>query len=92
MGRVARKYPTGRFILRKSAKVDEEKLYPVYLCYYCNGKKIRQSTSIMAMTKDWNQDANHGIASRTVLLKPVPNASDASVLYVLRVKHYLALV
>ena len=61
MGRVARKYPTGRFILRKSAKVDEEKLYPVYLCYYCNGKKIRQSTSIMAMAKDWNQDANHGI-------------------------------
>ena len=61
MGRVARKYPTGRFYLRTPAKVDEDKLYPVYLCYFCCGKKIRQSTSIMAMTKDWNQDANHGI-------------------------------
>ena len=61
MGRVARKYPTGRFYLRTPAKVDEEKLYPVYLCYFNGGKKIRQSTSIMAMTKDWNQDANHGI-------------------------------
>jgi len=61
MGRVARKYPTGRFFLRMPAKIDEEKLYPVYLCYFNGGKKIRQSTSIMAMTKDWNQDANHGI-------------------------------
>ena len=61
MGRVARKYPTGRFYLRTPAKIDEEKLYPVYLCYFNGGKKIRQSTSIMAMTKDWNQDANHGI-------------------------------
>lgn len=61
MGRVARKYPTGRFFLRTPAKIDEEKLYPVYLCYFIGGKKIRQSTSIMAMTKDWNQDANHGI-------------------------------
>lgn len=61
MGRVARKYPTGRFFLRTPAKIDEEKLYPVYLCYFNGGKKIRQSTSIMAMTKDWNQDANHGI-------------------------------
>ncbi len=61
MGRVARKYPTGRFFLRTPAKIDEEKLYPVYLCYFIGGKKIRQSTSIMAMTKDWNQNANHGI-------------------------------
>lgn len=61
MGRIARKYPTGRFFLRTPAKVDEEKLYPVYLCYFCGGKKIRQSTSIMAMIKDWNQNANHGI-------------------------------
>ena len=61
MGRVARKYPTGRFFLRTPAKIDEEKLYPVYLCYFSGGKKIRQSTSVMAMTKDWNQDANHGI-------------------------------
>jgi len=61
MGRVARKYPTGRFFLRTPAKIDEEKLYPVYLCYFSGGKKIRQNTSIMAMTKDWNQDANHGI-------------------------------
>lgn len=61
MGRVARKYPTGRFYLRTPAKVDEDKLYSVYLCYFCCGKKIRQSTSVMAMTKDWNQDANHGI-------------------------------
>ena len=61
MGRVARKYPTGRFFLRTPAKVDEGKLYPIYLCYFCCGKKIRQSISIMAMIKDWNQDANHGI-------------------------------
>ena len=61
MGRVARKYPTGRFILRTPAKVDEGKLYPIYLCYFCGGKKVRQSTSVMAMTKDWNQNANHGI-------------------------------
>lgn len=61
MGRIARKYPTGRFFLRTPAKVDEGKLYPVYLCYFCAGKKVRQSTSIMAMTKDWHQDANHGI-------------------------------
>ena len=61
MGRVARKYPTGRFFLRTPAKIDEEKLYPVYLCYFSGGKKIRQSTSIMAMIKDWNQNANHGI-------------------------------
>ena len=61
MGRVARRYPQGRFFLRTSATVDEGKLYPIYLCYFCNGKKVRQSTSIMAMTKDWNQDANYGI-------------------------------
>ena len=61
MGRIARKYPTGRFFLRTPTKVDEEKLYPIYLCYFCGGKKVRLSTSIMAMTKDWNQDANHGI-------------------------------
>ena len=61
MGRVARKYPQGSFFLRTPAKVDEEKLYPIYLSYFCNGKKIRQNTSIMAMAKDWNQGANHGI-------------------------------
>lgn len=61
MGRVARKYPTGRFFLRTPTKVDEEKLYPIYLCYFCSGKKIRWSTSILAMAKDWNQKANHGI-------------------------------
>ena len=61
MGRVARKYPQGRFFLRTPARVDEEKLYPIYLCYFCDGKKIRQSTSIMTMIKDWNQDANHGV-------------------------------
>ena len=61
MGRVARKYPTGGLFLRTPAKVDEGKLYPVYLYYFCGGKKIRQSTSIMAMIKDWNQNANHGI-------------------------------
>ena len=61
MGRIARKYPTGRFFLRTPAKVDEEKLYPVYLCYFCEGKKIRQNTNIMSMKKDWNQNANHGV-------------------------------
>ncbi len=61
MGRVARRYPQGRFFLRTPTKVDEEKLYPIYLCYFCGGKKIRQSTSIMSMIKDWNQSANHGI-------------------------------
>lgn len=61
MGRIARKYPTGRFFLRTPAKVDEEKLYPVYLCYFCGGKKIRQNTNIMSLKKDWNQNANHGI-------------------------------
>ena len=61
MGRVARKYPTGRFFLRTPAKIDEEKLYPVYLNYFCGGKKIRQSTDIRCMVKDWNPDANHGI-------------------------------
>ena len=61
MGRVARKYPQGSFSLRTPTKVDEEKLYPIYLCYFCSGKKIRWSTSILAMVKDWNQKANHGI-------------------------------
>lgn len=61
MGRVARKYPQGRFFLRTPTKVDEGKLYPIYLCYFCGGKKIRQSTSIMAMPNEWNQDANYGI-------------------------------
>ena len=61
MGRVARKYPMGRFFLRTPAKVDEDKLYPVYLYYFCGGKKIRQSTSVLALAKDWNQKANHGI-------------------------------
>ena len=61
MGRVARKYPQGSFSLRTPTKVDEEKLYPIYLCYFCGGKKIRWSTSILAMAKDWNQNANHGI-------------------------------
>jgi integrase len=61
MGRVARKYPQGSFFLRTPTKVDEEKLYPIYLCYFCGGKKIRWSTSILAMAKDWNQNANHGI-------------------------------
>ena len=61
MGRVARKYPQGSFSLRTPTKVDEEKLYPIYLCYFCSGKKIRWSTSILAMAKDWNQKANHGI-------------------------------
>ena len=61
MGRVARKYPTGRFYLRTPAKVDEDKLYPVYLCFFCGGKKIRLNTNIMSMKKNWNQNANHGI-------------------------------
>lgn len=61
MARVARKYPTGGFFLRTPAKVDEDKLYPVYLNYFCGGQKIRQSTDIRCMVKDWNQDANHGI-------------------------------
>ena len=61
MGRVARKYPQGRFILRTPVNADEEKLYPIYLYYFCGGKKIRQSTSIMTMVKNWNQGANHGI-------------------------------
>ena len=61
MGRVARKYPQGSFSLRTPTRVDEEKLYPIYLCYFCSGKKIRWSTSILAMAKDWNQKANHGI-------------------------------
>ena len=61
MGRVARKYPTGGLFLRTPAKVDEDKLYPVYLYYFCGGKKLRQSTSVLALAKDWNQKANHGI-------------------------------
>jgi integrase len=61
MGRVERKYPTGGFHLRTPAKVDEEKLYPIYLCYFCGGKKIRHNTDIRTMKKDWNQNANHGI-------------------------------
>ena len=61
MGRVARKYPTGRFFLRTPAKVDEGKLYPIYLCYFCGGKKIRHNTSIMTIAQDWNQGANYGI-------------------------------
>ena len=61
MGRVARKYPTGRFILRTPAKVDEDTLYPVYLYYSYNRIQLRQSTSIMTKVKDWNKDANHGI-------------------------------
>lgn len=61
MGRVARKYPTGGLFLRKPTKFDEEKLYPVYINYFCKGKKIRQNTSVLAKPKDWNQDANHGI-------------------------------
>lgn len=36
-------------------------MYPVYLCYFYEGKKLRQSTNIMSMKKDWNQQANHGI-------------------------------
>ncbi len=63
MARVARKYPQGRFILRTPAEVDEEKLYPIYLYYSYNRKQLRQSTSITAMAKDWNQDANHGIGA-----------------------------
>ena len=61
MARVARKYPMGGFFLRTPAKVDEDKLYPVYLNYFCGGKKIRQSTDIRCMVKDWNPNANHGI-------------------------------
>ena len=61
MGRVARKYPQGSFFLRTPAKVDEGMLYPVYLNYFCGGKKIRQSTDIRCMVKDWNPNANHGI-------------------------------
>lgn len=61
MGRVARKYPHGRFSLRTPVNADEEKLYPIYLCYFCEGKKIRYSTGIQTMEKDWNPNANHGI-------------------------------
>ena len=61
MGRVAKKYPSGRYILRTPAKVDEGELYPIYLYYFCGGKQLRQSTSIMTMIKDWNQNANFGI-------------------------------
>lgn len=61
MGRVAKKYPSGRFILRTPAKVDEGKLYPVYLYYSYKRKQLRQSTSVMTTIKDWNQNANHGI-------------------------------
>ena len=61
MGRIARKYPSGRFILRTPINIDEDKLYPVYLYYFCDKKQLRQSTSIMTLAKDWNQKANHGI-------------------------------
>ena len=61
MGRVARKYPQGRYILRTPVKADENTLYPIYLYYFCGGKQLRLSTSIMTMAKDWNQNANHGI-------------------------------
>ena len=61
MGRIARKYPSGRFILRTPTNIDEDKLYPVYLYYSYNRKQLRQSTSIMTTFKDWNQNANHGI-------------------------------
>lgn len=61
MGRVARKYPQGRFSLRTPVNADEEKLYPIYLCFFCGGKKVRYNTGILSMVKDWNPKANHDI-------------------------------
>lgn len=61
MGRVACKYPQGKYILRTPVNADAEELCPIYLYYFCGGKKIRFSTDIWTMVKDWNQDAMHGV-------------------------------
>ncbi len=54
MGRTARTIPQGKYYLRLPKVVDEHQAYPIYLYYYCNGNKIRESTSIYTKAADWN--------------------------------------
>ena len=59
MGRTARTIPQGKYILRLPKVVDEHQAYPIYLYYYCNGNKIRESTSICTKAADW--DSKSGV-------------------------------
>ena len=52
MGRGARKYSTGGLFFRTPSKDDENKLYPVYIIFFCDGKKVWQSTDIRCMAKN----------------------------------------
>ena len=54
MGKTARLFPTGRFMLRTPKTTDKQQAYPIYLYYYCGGKQIRESVDIYTKVADWN--------------------------------------
>lgn len=58
MGRIARKIPKGKFVLRDAQSTQRT---AVNIYYYWKGKQLRQSTDVLVEPKDWNQNANGGI-------------------------------
>jgi len=58
MGRIARKIPKGKFVLRDAQSTQRT---AVNIYYYWKGKQLRQSTDVLVEPKDWNQNANGGV-------------------------------
>ena len=54
MGKTARLFPTGRYMLRTPKNADTQQAYPIYLYYYCGGKQIRESVGFCTKVADWN--------------------------------------
>ena len=63
MGKTARLFPTGRFMLRTPKTTDKQQAYPIYLYYYCGGKQIRESVGFSTKVVDWNSNAGELRAS-----------------------------
>lgn len=60
MGRPKRDYPTGKFVLDKKGRHDEDILYPVVIQYVWQTKPIRKTTGVKCYLKDWNPKGNRG--------------------------------
>lgn len=63
MGKTARLFPTGRYMLRTPKNADKQQAYPIYLYYYCGGKQIRESVGFCTKVVDWNSKSGELRAS-----------------------------
>jgi len=63
MGKTARLFPTGRYMLRTPKTIDKQQAYPIYLYYYCGGKQIRESVGFCTKVADWNSKSGELRAS-----------------------------